>query len=90
MLTKTKPEEAKRLKTVLETGALPVTLEFSEYRDVDATLGQDSLRDGVLAMLVGLGLVAIYMALFYRALGVISWISLFCFGSIFLGNREIR
>jgi preprotein translocase subunit SecD/SecD/SecF fusion protein len=78
-------EEAKRLKTVLETGALPVTLTFSESRVVGPTLGQDSLRAGVLAALIGLGLVAIYMALYYRGLGVISWVSLFCFSSIFLG-----
>jgi len=78
-------EDAKRLKTVLETGALPVSLEFSESRVVGPTLGQDSLRAGVLAALVGLLLVAAYMALYYRGLGIVSWVSLFCFSSIFLG-----
>lgn len=78
-------EEAKRLKTVLETGALPVSLVFSESRVVGPTLGQDSLRAGVLAALIGLGLVAIYMAVYYRGLGLITWISLFSFSSIFLG-----
>lgn len=77
--------EAKNLKTVLETGALPVTLVFSESRVVGPTLGQDSLRQGVLAGLLGLVLVCIYMALFYRGLGLISWGSLFVFASIFLG-----
>ncbi len=77
--------EAKNLKTVLETGALPVTLVFSESRVVGPTLGQDSLRQGVLAGLLGLVLVSIYMALFYRGLGLISWGSLFIFASIFLG-----
>ncbi len=78
-------EEAKQLQTVLETGALPVTLDFSESRVVGPTLGQESLRQGVLAALIGLGLVAIYMALFYRGLGVITWVSLSFFASIFLG-----
>ncbi len=42
--------DAKQLKTVLETGALPVTLELLESRVVGPTLGQDSLRQGVLAV----------------------------------------
>ncbi len=79
------PDEAKRLQTVLETGALPVSLEFSESRVVGPTLGSDSLRQGLLAALVGLGLVAVYMALYYRGLGVISWASLTIFSSLFLG-----
>jgi preprotein translocase subunit SecD/SecD/SecF fusion protein len=78
-------EEAKNLKTVLETGALPVTLEFSESRVVGPTLGQDSLRQGVLAAIIGLGIVALYMVVFYRGLGLITWFSLSIFGSIFLG-----
>jgi len=79
------PAEAKNLKTVLETGALPVTLEPVETRDVGATLGQDSLRQGVLAALFGLAIVAIYLIVFYRGLGVISVAALVVFASIFLG-----
>jgi preprotein translocase subunit SecD/SecD/SecF fusion protein len=82
-------EEAKTLKTVLETGALPVSLITSDYQEVDATLGQDSLRQGLLAALAGLALVAAFMALYYRGLGVISWFSLGIFASIFLGILAI-
>jgi len=78
-------EEAKRLTTVLETGALPVSLEFSESRVVGPTLGQDSLKKGLIAALIGLGLVALFMALYYRGLGVIAWFSLMIFGSLFMG-----
>lgn len=78
-------EEARRLRTVLETGALPVTLDFSESRVVGPTLGQDSLRKGVFAALVGLGLVAAYLAAYYRGFGVASWFALGVFGSLFLG-----
>ena len=42
--------EAKQLTTVLETGALPVTLKFSESRVVGPTLGQDSLQQGLTAL----------------------------------------
>ena len=70
------PEEARRLQTVLETGALPVSLEFQESRMVGPTLGQDSLRKGVFAALAGLGLVALYLAAYYRGFGVASWFAL--------------
>lgn len=79
------PETAKQLKTVLETGALPVSLEFSESRVVGPTLGQDSLRQGVIAVIIGLGLVAAYVLVFYRGLGVLTVGALFTFASFFLG-----
>lgn len=78
-------DEAKKLKTVLETGALPVTLEFSESRVVGPTLGQDSLHAGVLAAGIGLALVAVYLILFYRGLGAVAVSALVVFASIFLG-----
>lgn len=78
-------DDAKRLAAVLQAGALPVNLAFSESRVVGPTLGQDSLRAGLLAGLAGLGLVMLFMALYYRGLGVISWFSLVFFASIFLG-----
>jgi protein-export membrane protein SecD len=78
-------DEAKNLSTVLQTGALPVTLEPVETRVVGPTLGQDSLRQGVLAALVGLLIVAIYLVVFYRGLGLISVLALVVFASLFLG-----
>ncbi len=82
-------EEARRLRTVLETGALPVALEFSESRVVGPTLGQDSLRRGVYAALLGLGLVAAYLAIYYRGMGVLSWFALSIFASLFLGMLSL-
>jgi len=78
-------ESAKQLKTVLETGSLPVSLEFSESRVVGPTLGQDSLRQGVLAVLIGLSLVALYVVLFYRGLGLLTVGALITFASFFMG-----
>lgn len=78
-------ESAKRLAGILESGALPVSLTFSESRVVGPTLGQDSLAQGLIAGLVGLGLVAVFMGLYYRGLGVVSWFSLSIFASLFLG-----
>jgi len=78
-------DQAKRLATVLQTGALPVTLKFGNTQEVGPTLGQASLRQGLLAMIAGLILVAIYLAIYYRGLGVLSWFSLAMFGLTYLG-----
>jgi len=78
-------EQAKRLATVLQSGALPVDLEFSDTQAVGPTLGQESLNQGVLAGLAGLLLVSIFLAVFYRGLGILSWFSLALFAIIYLG-----
>ena len=78
-------EDAKSLRTVLVSGSLPVTLERSEARIVGPTLGQDSLHKGVLAALVGLGLVALYVICYYRGLGIITATALAVFASMYIG-----
>jgi protein-export membrane protein SecD len=72
-------EEAKQLALVLRTGALPLTLEQSEVLKVSPTLGRESLDAGLKAGLLGLGLVMIYMILYYRALGFVVWFGLALF-----------
>lgn len=78
-------DEARRLAAVLESGALPVELKFSETQSVGPTLGQDSLRQGILAALLGIALVAVYLAIYYRGLGVIAWVALGSFVCLYLG-----
>ena len=63
--------EAKDLALVLKYGSLPVELTPQSTQTVSATLGEDSLRAGIIAGLIGLGLVLTYMVLFYRALGIV-------------------
>jgi preprotein translocase subunit SecD len=63
--------EAKDLALVLRYGALPVELERQTVETVSATLGEDSLRAGVVAGIVGLIIVALYLILYYRALGIV-------------------
>ena len=63
--------EAKDLALVLKYGALPIELTPQSTQTVSATLGEDSLRAGIIAGLIGLALVLAYMVLFYRALGVV-------------------
>jgi SecD/SecF fusion protein len=64
--------EAKDLALVLQTGALPVSFEQVERSDVSATLGKDSLQEAKKAALIGLLVVALFLILFYRALGVVA------------------
>ncbi len=68
--------QASNLAVVLRYGALPVAFEQSTVESVSATLGEDSLRAGLIAGLLGLLLVAVAMVLYYRVLGVINVIGL--------------
>lgn len=78
-------DEANYLSTVLQTGSLPVKLVSQDNRYVGPTLGQASLNQGVLAAAVGMLIVAIYLVVFYRGMGLISVLGLGVFSSMFLG-----
>lgn len=69
-------EEAQGTANVLKYGALPVTLEVAEVSTVSPTLGTDQLKAGLLAGAIGLALVALYLLLYYRALGFVAVMSL--------------
>jgi SecD/SecF fusion protein len=64
--------EAKDLALVLQTGALPVEFNQIERTDVSATLGKDSLAQAKKAALIGLLIVALFLLVFYRFLGLIA------------------
>ena len=68
--------EAKDLALVLRYGSLPVNLEPQTVQTISPTLGEESLRAGLIAGLVGLGLVVLYMIAYYRALGVVVLLGL--------------
>jgi SecD/SecF fusion protein len=68
--------EAKNLAIVLESGALPVSFEQIERTDVSATLGKDSLRQAKKAALIGLLVVALFLLVLYRFLGVVAVLGL--------------
>jgi protein-export membrane protein SecD/preprotein translocase SecF subunit len=64
-------KEAKDLALKLRYGSLPVNLEPQTVQTVSASLGKDSLHAGLVAGLIGLALVALYMLVYYRALGLV-------------------
>lgn len=66
-------QEAKDLALVLRSGALPVELTRESVETVSATLGRESLRQGLIAGLVGLVALALYLAFYYRLFGVVTW-----------------
>jgi SecD/SecF fusion protein len=68
--------DAKKLALILQTGALPVTFTTAERTDVSATLGKDSLNEAKKAALVGLLVVALFLLLLYRFLGLVAVIGL--------------
>jgi SecD/SecF fusion protein len=68
--------DAKRLALVLQTGALPVEFKTAERTDVSATLGKDSLTQAKKAAIVGLLVVALFLLLLYRFLGLVAVIGL--------------
>jgi preprotein translocase subunit SecD len=74
--------EAENLANVLKFGALPLKLDQLSNTSVSASLGSDQLRGGLIAGIIGLGLVILYSLLYYRALGLVTIASLTVSGLI--------
>ena len=65
-------EEASYLSNILKAGAFPVGVQIAEERTVGPTLGQESIEDGILAALIGLGGVLVFMLIYYRLSGIVA------------------
>ncbi|HEY2723237.1 MAG TPA: protein translocase subunit SecD [Pseudonocardiaceae bacterium] len=74
--------EAQNLANVLQYGSLPLSFQSSESQTVSATLGLASLEAGLLAGAIGLAAVFVYCLFYYRALGVLTILSLLLSGVI--------
>ncbi|HET9214828.1 MAG TPA: protein translocase subunit SecD [Gaiellaceae bacterium] len=84
-------EEAEDLALVLQTGALPVEFVQVDRTTISATLGEDSLREALIAGIGGLIAVALFLLVVYRFLGVVAIVGLavygvFLYGAILLFN----
>jgi len=77
-------EEAERLAILLRSGSLPVQLQMLENRTVGPTLGQDSKDKSVKAFAIGLAGIFIFMAVYYRASGVVADIVLLLYTLLLL------
>lgn len=69
-------ESANMLANQLNFGALPLTFEVQSEETISATLGSEQLQKGLLAGLIGLGLVVVYSLVQYRVLGLVTVASL--------------
>ena len=69
-------EEATRISIVLRTGALPVSVNFAQEDLVGPSLGNDSIRRGMITIVTGFILILLYMPIYYRLLGLVADIAL--------------
>ena len=76
-------KSAQALANVLKTGALPLKLELISSSQVSATLGQQALNQGLAAGIAGFVIVALFLLIFYRILGVIAVVALAVYGVYF-------
>jgi preprotein translocase subunit SecD len=72
-------DEARLLEIVLKAGALPAPVEIVEQRSVGPSLGEDSIRQGLLSAGLATILTIVFMALYYRTGGLVADLAvLFC------------
>lgn len=64
--------EAKDIAIVLRAGALPAPVDIIQEKVIGPSLGADSVRSGTLSVIIGLGIVLIFMLIYYRFAGLIA------------------
>jgi len=69
-------KEARDLAIVLRAGALPAPIRILEKRTVGPSLGHDSIRKGLISMVVGFILVVVFMVIYYRFSGLVADLAL--------------
>jgi len=69
-------QEADELSKILKAGALPATLKYLQELTVGASLGRDSIRDGVRASIAAMAFISIFMLVYYRLSGLNAIVAL--------------
>jgi preprotein translocase subunit SecD len=69
-------QEADELSKILKAGALPATLRYLQQLTVGASLGRDSIRDGVRASVAAMAFITIFMLVYYRLAGLNAVVAL--------------
>lgn len=70
------PEEGRDLANNLSFGALPVPIELISSQTIGASLGADALATGINSLMISIGLIFIFIILFYRLPGLLASVSL--------------
>jgi len=63
-------EEAENLALVLRTAAFPVELEVASQQSIGASMGEDTIRQGLYALLGGIAAVFVFMLIYYKTAGI--------------------
>ena len=66
------PEEASELALLLRAGALAAPMDFVEEGTIGPSLGADNIKLGIQSLLLGLGLVLLFMIFYYKVFGLIA------------------
>jgi preprotein translocase subunit SecD len=66
------PEEAHDLALLLRAGALAAPIDIVEERTIGPSLGQDNIDQGFASVLIGLAVVMIFMAIYYKVFGLVA------------------
>ena len=77
-------DEANHIVTVLKYGALRIPLVIDSEETIGATLGQDSVQKSLIAGLIGLGIVMLFMLLYYRLPGILADLALLLYTGVAL------
>jgi len=76
-ITVSDPQEAHDLAIALRSGALPAPIVLLEKRSVGPSLGADSIKASMIALISGFLLVVVFMIIYYGMAGVVANIALF-------------
>jgi SecD/SecF fusion protein len=82
-------KEARTLADQLSSGAIPIALDRVSTSIVGATLGEQSLRQGLIAGMIGLLVVMLFLILYYRLLGLIASLALVIYGLYFFAIAKL-
>jgi preprotein translocase subunit SecD len=82
-------KEAQMLSLALKSGALPAPVSIGEVRQVGASLGDELIKKGTLAAVVGLLLVVIFMAVYYKTAGLVADVALVLNGAMILAGLAL-
>lgn len=88
-------ESAKELATLLKSGAYAAPVEFSSERSIGPSLGNESIKKGLMSCAIGLGLLLLFSLLIYKTSGLFAFIVLLynllliLFGLAFIPNATL-
>lgn len=70
------PEEAHDLALLLRAGALAAPIDIVEERTIGPSLGQDNIDQGFASVVIGLAVVMVFMAIYYKVFGLVANLAL--------------